>query len=54
MIDSRKIIVDYISWEVNNGMSINFWNDSWNGKIPLSKSGISLNIIHVAETDWGS
>ena len=28
MIGSRKIIVDYISWDVNNGMSINFWNDS--------------------------
>ena len=28
MIGSRKIIVDYISREVNNGMSINFWNDS--------------------------
>ena len=53
MIGSRKIIVDYISWEVNNGISINFWNDSLNGKIPLSKSGISLNIIHVVKTHWG-
>ena len=54
MIALCKIIVDYISWEVNNGLSINFWNDSWNGQIPLSKSWISLNIIHVAETHWGS
>ena len=52
MIASRKIIVDYISWEVNNGSSINFWNDSWNGQIPLSKSGISLNIIEVSEHHW--
>ena len=28
MIASHKIIVDYISWEVNNGSSINFWNNS--------------------------
>ena len=54
MIASRKIIVDYISWEVNNGSSINFWNDSWNGQIPLSKSGISLNVIQVSELHWGS
>ena len=54
MIASRKIIVDFISWEVNNGLSINFWNDSWNGYIPISKSGISLNVIQVAELHWGS
>ena len=28
MIASHKIIVDQISWEVNNVSSINFWNNS--------------------------
>ena len=32
----------------------NFWKDSWNGQIPLSNSGISLNIIEVSEHHWGS
>ena len=54
MTKLRKIIVDYISWEVNNGASINFWKDSWNGQIPLYKCGISLHIIEVSEHHWGT
>lgn len=31
MIASRDIVVNYVSWEVNDGTRVNFWRDSWNG-----------------------
>ena len=54
MTASRNIVVNYISWEVNDGTKVNFWRDSWNGQIPLSNNLISLNIIEVSELHWGT
>ena len=44
-------MVNYVSWEVNDGSKVNFWRDSWNGQIPLSNNLISLNML---ELHWGT
>ena len=31
MMASQEAITSFISWQVNNGDSVNFWFDSWNG-----------------------
>ena len=54
MTASRNIVVNYVSWEVNDGTKVKFWRDSWNGQIPISNNLISLNIIEMLELHWGT
>ena len=54
MIASCDIVVKYVSWEVNNGIRVNFWRDSLNGQTPLSNCLISTNIIKVSKLHWGT
>lgn len=35
MMSCRSVVTSYISWEVHDGVDIHFWNDFWNGHLPL-------------------
>lgn len=54
MISSRDAILRFVSWEVNNGESINFWIDSWNGLPPLSQNLELANAVQTITNCWGS
>ena len=51
MIASRDIVLNYISWELNCGDTINFWGDSWNGHPPLNSIPNIQNIVSIIEVE---
>lgn len=42
--ESRDIICKYATWEVHNGRSASFWEDSWDGH---SKLGNMLGLVAI-------
>ncbi|XP_057851792.2 uncharacterized protein LOC131061977 [Cryptomeria japonica] len=35
--DARKLIINHLTWRINNGKLANFWANSWNGHDQLDK-----------------
>lgn len=36
MLDSRPLITNHLTWLIGDGTRASFWNDSWNGYVPLN------------------
>lgn len=53
MTDSRHVILDYVSWEINNGRRALFWEDSWNGLPPLAATQEFSYFIQIFKDNWG-
>ena len=53
MTASRHVILDYVSWEINNGRQALFWEDSWNGLPPLATRQEFLVFIQIFKDNWG-
>lgn len=53
MFESRNLVTKYITWEVNNGFSVNFWTDSWCGHPPISQMDNMEDIMNIAIAHWG-
>ena len=45
MMSSRDVVVEYVSWEVNNGVKDKFWRDSWKGAPLVIKSNLSQDLV---------
>lgn len=54
MMASREVITSFIYWEVNNGKSINFWFDSWNGSPPLATIDSLKDFSNIVIQAWGT
>lgn len=54
MMDSRNLVTKYISWEVNNGFSANFWTDSWCGHPPIAQMDNMEDIMNITIAHWGT
>lgn len=49
----RSIITSFITWEIHDGKSVKFWEDSWNGKPPLENIQELQYVRVVLSREWG-
>lgn len=54
LLQSRNIIISYITWVVHNGEEFNFWLDSWAGFPPLHSFVDFRFIANLASQIWRS
>lgn len=54
MLSCKKVVTSYISWEVNKGDEVKFWEDSWNGNFPLKDCQELQSAIPILSQLWGS
>ncbi|KAH9300825.1 hypothetical protein KI387_012408, partial [Taxus chinensis] len=43
----------YVSWFVNNGARVNFWEDCWNGCPPLNLVSSLNSTMNKTRASWG-
>ena len=53
MAESRELVTKYLSCKVNNGTTVLFWDDSWNGLVALNQMYSFRLWKHVFCEFWG-
>lgn len=49
----KNLISNYVSWEINNCLSANFWIDSWCGHPPIAQLDNMTYIMDTTIAHWG-
>lgn len=51
--ESRRIIIEHLSWKIDNGKKARFWRDSWNGDPPLAEAFEDQDWLNQVEASVG-
>lgn len=54
MLSCREVITEHISWQIGDGISAKFWEDSWNGMPVLGKSENFNDLKTYFKEQWGN
>lgn len=52
MLSCRPVIAEHISWNLGDGTSASFWEDSWNSYDVLNKWDVLEEIKRATKEKW--